>query len=81
MDVVGLKLGMSPEQIEAGIRAFAPNMQMREIREKSASDADAVRVIDAWLGSTEPGKSAQQIIVVFTRKEPLKAYEISKGSR
>jgi hypothetical protein len=71
---------MSPEQIEAGIRAFAPNMQIREIQAKSASGADTVRVIDAWLGSTEPGKSAQQIIVVFTRKEPIRAYEISKGS-
>jgi hypothetical protein len=81
IDVVGLKLGMSPDQIfEAGIMAFAPNMQIREILEKSASGADAARVTDAWLGSTEPGRSAQQIIVVFTRKEPLKAYEISKGS-
>jgi hypothetical protein len=80
MDVVQLKLGMSPEQIEAGIKAFNSNMQMREIREKSASGADAVRVIDAWIGSTESGQSAQEIIVVFTRNEPIRAYEISKGS-
>jgi hypothetical protein len=80
MDVVRLKLGMSPEQIEAGIKAFNPNMQIREIREKSASGADAVRVIDAWVGSTEAGQSAQEIIVVFTRNEPIRAYEISKGS-
>jgi hypothetical protein len=69
---------MSPDHIEAIIKARAPNMQIREI--KSASGADTVRIINASLGSTEPGKSAQQIIVVFTRKEPLKAYEISKGS-
>jgi hypothetical protein len=82
--VAGLKLGMSPPEVEAALVQFdqvaSVRFQIHKIPGTSAAGNAVVRTIDAEKGGTDPSASAQQIVVMFTRAEPPRAYAIVRGS-
>jgi hypothetical protein len=79
IEIDGLKLGMSPEQAEAALAAHDPTTRIREISAAAPSGQPAIRFLDAAAGGTEPGASAQQVILIFTLQPPARAYEIVRG--
>lgn len=80
LNVTGLKIGMSPAQVAATLRAYNASIHIREIRVEAPSGEPVVRIIDAVVGGIVPGASAQQDIILFTLQPPARAYEIVEGT-
>ncbi len=79
MTIDGLKLGISPEQAEAVLKAHDGSTRIRALRAPAPSGQPGIRVLDAATGGTEPGASAEQTILIFTLRAPARAYEIVRA--
>jgi hypothetical protein len=79
-DVVGLKLGMSADEVQATIRAHDPKILIQAFKAKGVDGKISIQVVHA-IKRAHPRDymPSEEIIVSFTQTQPGKAFAIGRS--